>query len=562
MSEETTLQKNFIHDIIDDDLKQEKYGNRVHTRFPPEPNGYLHIGHAKAINLNFETAQKYSGKCNLRFDDTNPAKEDQEFVNSIKEDVKWLGFEWSEELSTSNYFEKLFEIAVKLIKDGKAYVCDLNETETREYRGTVKEAGKPSPYRERSPEENLELFEKMKAGEFEDSACTLRAKIDMSHANMKMRDPLIYRIRRQTHHNTGDKWCIYPMYDFAHPISDAMEGITHSLCTLEFENNRAVYDWFVQECGLFPTPPKQYEFARLNLNYTVMSKRKLKELVDQNIVDSWSDPRMPTISGLRRRGYTPTSIREFCHRIGLAKRANTVDLGLLEFCLREELGPISPRRMAVIDPLKVTITNYPEGQSEILMGDNHPQNPDDQTKREIPFSKTLYIEKNDFLEDAPKKFFRLSVGREVRLRFAYYITCTEVIKDENGEVVELLCTYDPETKGGKSEDGRKVKGTIHWVDANTAVNAEVRLYDRLFKTENPEKDEDGEEISYVENLNPESLIEMKNAKLEPVLGSISADEIVQFERLGYFCLDKELTSSENLVFNRSVTLRDSWAKKK
>jgi glutaminyl-tRNA synthetase len=562
MSKETTLQKNFIHDIIDDDLKQQKYGDRVHTRFPPEPNGYLHIGHAKAINLNFETAQKYSGKCNLRFDDTNPAKEDQEYVNSIKEDVKWLGFEWNEELSTSNYFDKLYEIAVTLIKAGKAYVCDLNETDTREYRGTVKEAGKASPFRNRTPEENLELFEKMKAGEFEDSACTLRAKIDMSHANMKMRDPLIYRIRRQTHHNTGDTWCIYPMYDFAHPISDALEGITHSLCTLEFENNRAVYDWFVEECGLFPTPPKQYEFARLNLNYTVMSKRKLKELVDQNIVEGWSDPRMPTISGLRRRGYTAASIREFCHRIGLAKRANTVDLGLLEFCLREELGPVSPRRMAVINPLKVTITNYPEDQSEILMGDNHPQNPEDHTQREIPFSKTIYIEKSDFLEDAPKKFFRLSLGREVRLRFAYYVTCTEVIKDKNGEVIELLCTYDPETKGGKSEDGRKVKGTIHWVEASTAVDAKVRLYDRLFKTENPEKNEEGEGISYVENLNCDSLIEMKEAKLEPILGKITTDEIVQFERLGYFCLDSELSQDQDFVFNRSVTLRDSWAKKK
>jgi glutaminyl-tRNA synthetase len=552
---EETKPSHFIRHIINEDNETGKFDNKVHTRFPPEPNGYLHIGHAKSICLNFGIAQEFSGKTNLRFDDTNPSKEENEYVESIQEDVRWLGFSWEDrKFFASDYFDKMYEFAVQLIKSGKAFVCELNADEMREYRGTLKEGGKESPYRNRSIEENLELFEKMRAGEFPDGAKTLRAKIDMSHPNLNMRDPVIYRIMRAHHHRTGDKWCIYPMYDYAHCLSDSIEGITHSLCTLEFEDHRPLYDWFLDQLEVYH--PQQIEFARLNLTYTVMSKRKLLQMVQAGIVNGWDDPRMPTISGLRRRGYTPEAIREFADRIGVAKADSTVDFALLEYCIREDLNKRANRVLAVLNPLKVTIENYPDGQIEEMEAIN---NPEDETagKRMLPFSKHLYIERDDFMENPPRKFFRLGPGREVRLRYAYYITCKDVIKDENGEVTELICTYDPETKGGTSPDGRKVKGTIHWVSAEKAIDAEVRLYDHLFMQENPLKVKEGHD--WLENVNPESL-EVITAKVEPSLKEAKIGDLYQFERKGYFCPDSVDSKEGQPVFNRTTTLRDTWAK--
>ena len=555
-TEEKKESLNFIEQIVEEDLKNNKNNGVILTRFPPEPNGYLHIGHAKSICLNFGLAQKYGGKTNLRFDDTNPAKEDIEYVESIKEDVKWLGFEWAEECYTSDYFDTLYQYAVKLIKEGKAYVCEQTAEEIAEYKGTPTQPGKESPWRNRPVEESLELFEKMKNGEIEEGKMSLRAKIDMSSPNMHMRDPLMYRIKKATHHRTGDKWSIYPMYDFAHGQSDYIEGITHSICTLEFEVHRPLYDWFldqIAEPGRIR--PRQIEFARLNLSYTVMSKRKLLQLVQEGYVSGWDDPRMPTVSGLRRRGYTPESIRNFADRVGVAKRDNLIDVALLEFSIREDLNKKAKRVMGVLDPLKVVITNYPKGQSEELDAVNNPED-ESMGTRKVSFSREIYIEKSDFMEDAPKKFFRLSVGREVRLRYAYFITCNEVVKDENGEIIELRCTYDPLSKGGKSPDGRKVKGTLHWVDANNNIEAEVRLYDRLFKTETPDKVEEGG--SFLDNINPDSL-SIKKGILETSLKDSKVGDKFQFERLGYFCVDKD-SSSDKLVFNRTVTLKDSWAK--
>ncbi|PIE91543.1 MAG: glutamine--tRNA ligase [Acidobacteria bacterium] len=545
--------RNFIKMIIDRDLETGKNGQRVHTRFPPEPNGYLHIGHAKSICLNFGIANDYPGAmCNLRFDDTNPSKEEIEYVESIKNDVHWLGFDWDDRLYfASDYFENLHTFAVELIKKDKAFVCDLTFDQMREYRGTLTEPGRESPYRNRSIEENLELFEKMKEGEFEDGSRTLRAKIDMASPNMNMRDPVIYRIMRTHHHRTGDDWVIYPMYDFTHGLSDALEGITHSICTLEFEAHRPLYDWFIENVSA-PCHPQQIEFARLNLTYTVMSKRKLLHLVNAGIVQGWDDPRMPTIAGLRRRGFTPESIRDFCDRIGVAKADSTVDIALLNHCLREDLNKRAPRVMAVLDPLKVMITNYPEDKEELLKAENNPEDAS-AGHREIPFTRELYIERSDFMENPPRKYFRLSPGKEVRLKHAYYVTCTDVIKDANGEVIEVHCTYDPKTKGGWSDDGRKVKGTSHWVSARHALDAEVRLYDHLFTMSDPESGE-----GYEANLNPESIQIMGNAKLEPSLGTSTPGQRFQFLRQGYFCRD---TESEGLVFNRTVGLRDSWAKK-
>lgn len=552
---ESSIGKNFITAIIDKDNETGKYGGRVATRFPPEPNGYLHIGHAKSICLNFGIARDYNGTCNLRFDDTNPVKEDVEYVESIQEDVRWLGFDWEDKIHySSDYFGKLYEFAVQLIKDGKAYVDSLSADEIREYRGTLKAPGKDSPYRSRSVEENLELFEKMKNGECEEGEHVLRAKIDMSAANIILRDPTIYRIRKAHHHRTGDEWCIYPMYDFTHCLSDSLEKITHSICTLEFENNRALYDWVLETLGVYR--PQQIEFARLNLSYTVMSKRRLIQLVEEGHVSGWDDPRMPTISGMRRRGYSPASIRNFCERIGVAKAANMVDFALLEFSVREDLNTHSPRYMGVINPLKVVIENYPEDQVEEFEFQNNPEDPDAGT-RMVPFSRTIYIEREDFMEDAPKKFFRLSVGREVRLRYAYYVTCTDVIKDENGEIIELRCTYDPDTRGGWSKDGRKVKGTIHWVSVQHAVEAEVRLYDHLFTKENPMDNKDGSDFK--DHINPDSLEVRPKCYVEPVLGMVEPGFRCQFERVGYFCVDPDSTA-EKPVFNRTATLRDSWKK--
>jgi len=545
---------NFIEDIINKDLESGKRSEVV-VRFPPEPNGYLHIGHAKSICLNFGMAEKFKGRCHLRFDDTNPIKEDDEFIQSIEEDVKWLGFDWGEDLYfASNYFDKLYERAVFLIKKGVAYVDSLSAEEIRKYRGTLKEPGKDSPYRNRSVEENLELFEKMRAGEFEEGEHILRAKIDMESGNIVMRDPALYRIRKVHHQKTGDKWCIYPMYDFTHCLSDSIEGITHSICTLEFENNRPLYDWVVDLCEM-PHHPQQIEFARLNLTYTVMSKRKLLELVQSDIVKGWDDPRMPTISGLRRRGYTASSIREFANRIGVAKANNMVEIAMLEHCIREELNQSADRRIAVLDPLKVIITNYPEGQVEEFDAVNNPED-ESKGKRKIPFSRELYIERSDFMEDAPKKFFRLAPGKEVRFKFAYYITCNEVMKDDNGEIIELHCTYDPDSRGGWTEDGRKVKGTIHWLSIEHAVPAEVRLYRHLFTVENPDgvKDKD-----YKDLLDPDSLIINKKALVEPSLKDMKEQYRCQFERTGYFCVDKDSTS-DTMVFNRTVALKDSWKK--
>jgi len=546
----------FIRDIIEEDLRTGKYGGRVHTRFPPEPNGYLHIGHAKSICLNFGIAADYGGLCNLRFDDTNPTKEEAEYVESIKEDVRWLGFDWEDrEFYASDYFEQLYEYAVQLIRKGKAYVCDLSAEEIREYRGTLTKPGRDSPYRNRSVAENLDLFERMRAGEFEEGSRVLRAKIDMASPNMNMRDPVMYRILDATHHRTGDKWCIYPTYDWAHGLCDSIEGITHSICTLEFEDHRPLYDWFLDQLGVYH--PQQIEFARLNLSYTVLSKRKLKKLVDQGVVTGWDDPRMPTISGLRRRGYTPEAIRDFCNRIGVAKADSIVDIALLEHCLREDLNKRAPRVMAVLRPLRVVIDNYPENQVEWLDAVNNPEDPSMGT-RKLPFSRVLYIERDDFREDPPKKWFRLAPGREVRLKHAYFITCVRVIKDEEiGEVIELHCTYDPETRGGAAPDGRKVKGTLHWVSAAHALEAEVRLYDRLFTKANPDDVPDG--FDFTVNLNPNSLETLTECRVEPSLAGAEIGSRYQFLRLGYFCVDPD-SSAGKLVFNRTVSLRDTWAK--
>lgn len=553
------VSRNFIQQIIDADRASGKSDWHVHTRFPPEPNGYLHIGHAKSICLNHGLAQEYGGKFNLRFDDTNPAKEDQEYVDSIMDDVRWLGADWEDRLFfASDYFEQLFEWAVQLVKGGKAYVCDLDAGQMREHRGTLTEPGKQSPFRERSVEENLELLERMRAGEFADGSRTLRAKIDMASPNLNLRDPVMYRIKRAHHHRTGDKWCIYPSYDFTHGQSDSLEGITYSICTLEFENHRPLYDWFCESLEIHH--PRQIEFARLNITHTVMSKRKLLQLVSEGHVSGWDDPRMLTICGLRRRGYTPASIRAFCDRIGVAKADSTIGMAWLEDAIREDLNEHAPRRMGVLRPLKLVIENYPEGEVEQLSAANHPQDPA-QGMRTVPFSRELYIEQEDFMEDAPKKFFRLSVGREVRLRYAYFVTCTGVVKDDAGNVVELRCTYDPETKGGNAPDGRKVKGTIHWVSAAHAYTAEVRLYDHLFSKENPDQC-DGEEETFLNNINPDSLEVLSNAQLEPSLATAESGSRFQFERNGYFFVDPVDSRAGAPVFNRTATLRDTWAKVK
>ncbi|MBI2999139.1 MAG: glutamine--tRNA ligase/YqeY domain fusion protein [Deltaproteobacteria bacterium] len=547
---------NFIRNIITEDLRQSKNGGRVHTRFPPEPNGYLHIGHAKSICLNFGLAAEYGGLCNLRFDDTNPSKEDIEYVDSIKADVRWLGFDWADrEYYASDYFEQLYQYAWQLIQSGKAYVCDLSAEQVREYRGTLTEPGKDSPYRARSVEGNFDLFARMRAGEFPDGSRTLRAKIDMASANLNMRDPVMYRILRATHHRTGDKWCIYPTYDFAHGQSDSIEGITHSICTLEFEDHRPLYDWFLDQLKIHH--PQQIEFARLNLNYTVMSKRKLLELVKEGYVTGWDDPRMPTLAGLRRRGYTPKSIRDFCERIGVAKKNSTVDIAMLEHCLREDLNKRAPRFMAVLRPLRVVIDNYPENQVEELEAVNNPEDPSMGT-RKVPFSRVLYIEREDFREDPPKQYYRLGPGREVRLRYAYIIKCVDVVKDaETGEVAELRCVFDPDTKSGSAMSGRKVKGTVHWVSARHSLQAEVRLYNHLFTKADPEDVEKGGD--WRSHLNPDSLERLTSCRVEPSLAGAAPGSHYQFERLGYFCVDSVDSSDEKLVFNRTVTLRDSWA---
>ena len=545
----------FIRAIVEDDIASGKHHGRVATRFPPEPNGYLHIGHAKSICLNFGVALEHGGTCNLRFDDTNPTKEDVEYVDAIKDDVEWLGFKWSAELYASDYFERLYQFAVELIKAGKAYVDSLSADEIRAYRGTLTEPGRNSPYRDRSVEENVDLFARMRAGEFPDGTHVLRAKIDMASPNLNMRDPALYRIRHAHHHRTGDVWQIYPMYDFAHPLSDALEQITHSLCTLEFEDHRPLYDWLVNAV-IAGDKPRQIEFARLNLNYTVMSKRKFLQLVEQGLVSGWDDPRMPTITGLRRRGYTPEAIRDFCSRIGVAKKENVIDIAQLEHSIREDLNKRAPRVMGVLRPLKVVLTNYPEGQVEEVDVINNPEDESAGT-RKVPFARDLYIEREDFMEDPPKKFYRLSPGREVRLRCAYFMTCTDVIKDERGEIVELRCTYDPATRGGDSPDRRKVKGTLHWVSAAHAVPAEVRLYDRLFSVEDPEIVPEGK--TFLDNLNPHSLEVLRDALVEPSLASALPGHRVQFERLGYFCVDPDSRPGA-LVFNRTVSLRDTWAK--
>lgn len=547
----------FIRQIVDEDQKSGKHPLPV-TRFPPEPNGFLHIGHAKSICLNFGISKEFNGKCHLRFDDTNPSKEEIEYVESIKRDVKWLGFDWQEHLYfASDYFDKLYGFAEQLIKIGKAYVCDLSAEEIRSYRGTLTEPGIESPYRNRSVDENLALFRQMKSGSFPDGSRVLRAKIDMNSPSIIMRDPVLYRILKTSHHRTGDTWCIYPMYDFTHCLSDMLEEISHSLCTLEFQENRMLYDWVLDTLET-PCHPRQIEFARLNLTYTVMSKRKLLQLVEGNYVDGWDDPRMLTISGLRRRGYTPRSIRNFCDQIGIGKKESWIDMGVLENAVREDLNETAPRVMGVIDPLKVVIDNYPAGHVEELNAQNHPQKPELGT-RKLPFGREIYIERNDFMEEPPKKFFRLGPGREVRLRYGYYLTCVSYEKDEEGNVTLLHCTYDPETRGGSSPDGRKVKGTIHWVSAQHAIDADVYLYDRLFKVEHPDGDKD---VDFKLHLNPESRKIVGGCKLEPSLGDLEPGIQVQFERQGYFCLDPVLTTVDKPVFNRVVTLRDSWAKMK
>lgn len=547
------MASNFVHNAIDEDLKEGKYTEGIHTRFPPEPNGYLHIGHAKSICLNFGTAQKYNGLCNLRFDDTNPVKEDVEYVDSIQEDVKWLGFTWKDrKYYASDYFEKLYDYAVELIKRGKAYVDDLTADEIREYRGNLTEAGKESPYRNRSVEENLDLFTRMKNGEFADGEKVLRAKIDMASPNITMRDPVIYRIAHISHHRTGDAWCIYPMYDFAHPLSDAIEGITHSICTLEFEDHRPLYDWLLDSLGFdVNTRPRQIEFARLNITKMVMSKRKLRQLVEGGYVSGWDDPRMPTISGLRRRGYTAAAIRDFCERIGVAKANSLVDVAMLEHCVREDLNAHANRIMAVLDPIKVVITNYPEDKTEMLACENLPNT---DAKHYMPFSREIYIEREDFMEEAPKKFFRLKPEGEVRLKNAYIIKCEEVIKDEQGNIVELHCSYDPDSKTGGKTAGRKIKGTIHWVNASTALDAQVRLYDYLLNDEEGAVNGD-----FIASLNPNSLVVLDNCKVEPSVKWAVPGTKFQFLRQGYFCVDKDSTM-DNLVFNRVVGLRDTWSK--
>lgn len=553
--EETTPPSDFIREIVREDNRTGKFGGRVHTRFPPEPNGYLHIGHAKSIVLNFGIAEEFGGKCNLRFDDTNPTKEEVEYVESIIQDVRWLGYDWEDRLFyASDYFAQLYEWAVKLIKKGEAYVCDLTADEVREYRGTLTQPGRESPYRDRSVEENLDLFARMRAGEFPDGARTLRAKIDMSSGNLNMRDPVLYRILHESHHRTGDVWCIYPMYDFAHGQCDSIEDITHSICTLEFQDHRPLYDWFLDELEVYH--PQQIEFARLNLSYTLLSKRKLLRLVKDGHVNGWDDPRMPTLSGLRRRGYTPQAIRDFCELIGVAKNDSIVDIALLEHCQRQDLNKHAPRVMGVLRPLKVVIDNYPEGQEEEMEAVNNPEDPSMGT-RKVPFSRVLYIEQDDFREQPPPKFFRLAPGREVRLRYAYFIRCDYAVKDENGEVVELHCTYDPATRGGDAPDGRKVKSTIHWVSASHALQVEARLYDRLFTKENP--DDAPEDGDFTDNLNPESLVNLPDSYVEPELRSALVGSIYQFERQGYFCVDPDSTK-DKLVFNRTVSLRDTWAR--
>jgi len=543
--------RHFIQRIIDEDNVTGKFENRVQTRFPPEPNGHLHIGHAKAICLDFGIAKEYGGKCNLRFDDTNPIAEEEEYVDAIQEDVRWLGFKWDKLCFASDYFQQMHDYAVQLINQSDAYVCDLSADEIRQTRGTLKEPGKDSPFRNRSIEENVDLFKRMKDGEFPNGSRTLRAKIDMAHPNLNMRDPVIYRILHAAHHNTGDAWCVYPMYDWAHGLEDSIENVTHSLCTTEFEDHRPIYDWFLDRLDVYH--PQQIEFARLNLSYTVMSKRKLKNLVDGGYVNGWDDPRMPTLSGMRRRGYLPRSIRNFMHEVGIAKRDNVMEIAKLESILRIDLNKCAERRMAVLEPLKVIITNYEDNKVEELDAIN---NPEDETAgtRSIPFSRELYIEKDDFMEDPPKKFFRLAPGREVRLRYAYFITCNDVIKDDQGNVIELHCTYDPATKGGSAPDGRKVKATIHWVSANDAMNSEVRLYDRLFSVPNPATSKNFEDV-----LNPNSLIVLNECKLEPSLSDVELGEHIQFERLGYFYKDPDSTQ-EKPVFNRTVPLRNTWAK--
>ena len=550
----TPTSSNFIQNIINEDQKTNKYGQRVHTRFPPEPNGYLHIGHAKSICLNFGLAREYGGLCNLRFDDTNPSKEEVEYVDSIQEDVKWLGFSWDDRMFyASDYFERLYQYAVKLITLGKAYVCDLTAQQMREYRGNLTEPGKDSPYRSRSVEENLALFQGMKNGEFPDGSRVLRAKIDMASPNLTMRDPVLYRIMRAHHHRTGDQWCIYPMYDYAHPLSDAIEGITHSICTLEFEDHRPLYDWVLQDWES-PEKPQQTEFARLNLTNTVMSKRKLRTLVEKGLVSGWDDPRMPTISGLRRRGYTPESIRDFCERIGVAKSNSTVDIALLEHCIREDLNVNAARAMTVLQPLKVVLTNYPEGQVEELDAENNPEN-EQMGTRKIAFSRVLYIEQDDFMENPSKKYFRLSPGKEVRLKYAYIIKCEEVIKDEQGQVIELRCTYDPETKSGAGTSTKKVKGVLHWASAEHAVDAEVRLYEYLLTNE---EEEESDSADFIAKLNPNSLV-VRQAKAEPSLANVAGGERYQFLRQGFFVADPDSKPGKP-VFNRIVGLRDSWAK--
>ena len=542
---------NFIHNIIDKDLETQKYGDKVHTRFPPEPNGYLHIGHANSICLNFTTAQKYGGKCNLRYDDTNPVKEDMEYVNSIEEDVRWLGFEWDERLWASDYFDEMYDCALTLIKKGKAYVCDLNADQIREYRGTLKAPGKESPYRNRSVEENLQLFEEMREGKYADGEKVLRAKIDMASPNINMRDPVIYRIAHAEHHNTGDKWCIYPMYDFAHPIEDAIEGITHSICTLEFEDHRPLYDWVLQEVGKWPAPPQQIEFARLNLTNTVMSKRYLKAMVDDGTVEGWDDPRMPTIAGIRRRGYTPEAVRDFCERIGVAKANSTVESSLLEHCVREDLKLKVANRNVVENPIKIVITNYPEDQQEEMEIENNREVPE-MGNRMVPFSRELYVDGDDFMEVPVKKYFRLFPGNEVRFKGAYFITCNEVVKNEDGSIRELLCTYDPETRSGSGFEGRKVKGTIHWVDAKTAVKIKIRNYDYLMLDQ-----ENGEKV-----MNPDSLIETIGYA-EPSVADAQPGERFQFFRKGYYIADAKLNTGdagEEKVFNKIVGLKSSWKK--
>jgi glutaminyl-tRNA synthetase len=545
----------FIRQIIVEDLKTNKWGGRVVTRFPPEPNGYLHIGHAKSICLNFGIAAEFAGRCHLRFDDTNPTKEEEEYVEAIKEDVRWLGWDWGKHLYfASDYFDQMHECAVELIKKGKAYVCDLSADEVRDHRGTLTRPGRDSPYRNRSIEESLDLFERMRAGEFPDGSRTLRAKVDMAHPNLNMRDPVMYRILHATHHRTGDKWCIYPMYDWAHGLEDSVENITHSICTLEFENHRPLYDWFLDELGVYH--PQQIEFARLNLTFTVMSKRKLLQLVQQGRVRGWDDPQMPTICGLRRRGYSPQAIREFAGRIGVNKFNSTVDIALLEHCVREDLNKTSPRVMAALRPLKVIIDNYPPGKVEQMQAINNPEDPGAGT-RMVPFSRELYIEQDDFMEVPPKKFYRLAPGREVRLRYAYFVRCTGAVKDSGGNIVELHCTYDPATRGGDAPDGRKVQSTMHWVSAAHALPAEVRLYDNLFTKENPDDVPEG--VDFTSSLNPKSLEVLAGCRVEPSLKGAKPLNRYQFERLGYFCVDPD-SCEDKLIFNRTVTLRDEWAK--